>query len=55
MKSLIANKAATGLPAKAQNVNGAFAFLFNLIDLITSFLGLFDLFTGLFGGNNTTP
>ena len=55
MKSSITRKAATGLPAKAQDFNGVFAFLFNLIDLLTSFFGLFDLLAGLFGsGDDTT-
>lgn len=35
------------LPAKAQNLDTIFAFLFNILDLITNFLGLIDIFCGL--------
>ncbi len=36
-------------PAKAQNLDGIFAFLFNLLDLITGLLGIYDLFCNVFG------
>lgn len=35
-------------PAKAQNLDGIFAFLFNLLDLVTGVLGIFDLVCNVF-------
>ena len=53
MNHVLLDGARRQLPAKAQGTDGLFAFLFNIIDLITSVLGLFDLLTELFSPDTT--
>lgn len=53
MKTLKFPRRGANLPIKAQANTGVFAFLFNLIDLLTSIITLFGLFDGLFMPNNT--
>ncbi len=48
MRQAVFSEAKRQLPAKAQTTGGFFAFIFNVIDLITSVLGLLDLFGELF-------
>ena len=50
MKQIIEASRSFGVPAKAQNIDGIFAFLFNLVDLFTSVLGFFAALRDFFGG-----
>lgn len=54
MKPGFAKKAQANLPATAQTSTGVFGFLFNILDLLTAFFTLFDLFGSLFGPGNAT-
>jgi hypothetical protein len=42
----------TELPAKAQNVDGIFQFLFNLFDLLTVIVNFFDALRNLLTGED---
>lgn len=53
MKDLTFLAQGVELPAKAQNLDTIFAFLFNFLDLFTNFLGLVELLRDLFGIGGT--